>query len=140
MNQKPEERGPSLRSALCYALIALGVIGLVFVLSREAGDGEQSYAFIRRLFIQEKVEYFEVSSTDELTVRLHEPLIPGGEMVYYHHLASPEMFYADLGDTIQEQLSRGILTDYNYKAAPKAPWWLGMVPPLLAVAAVMVFL
>ncbi len=139
MNKTPDERGPSLRGALCYVLIALAIIGIVFVLNREAGDGEQSYAFMRRLFVQEKVEYFEVSSTDELTVRLHEPLIPGGEMVYYHHLASPEMFYADLGDTIQEQLSRGILTDYNYKAAPKVPWWLSMLPTVLMVAALGVF-
>ncbi len=139
MNDTPEHKSP-LRSALFYVIIILAVLGVVFVLNWEAGDGELSYAQVRQLFVQEQVDYFEVSSTDELTLRLKEPQLPGGPVVCRHQLASVDRFYEDLGSLIREQQGRGILQDYTFKAAPQVPWWLSMLPTLLMVVALGAFL
>ncbi len=136
MNDTPEHKSP-LKSAIFYFIIILVVLGVIFAVTWESGDGELSYAQVRQLFIQGKVDYFEVSSTDELTLRLKEPELPNGPVVFHHQLASLDYFYEDLGPTIQEQQGVGLLQDYTFKAAPQIPWWLSMLPTFL-IAVVLV--
>ncbi len=133
MNETPERKFP-LRDLLYYILIALAIVGVVFVLSREAADSDYSYAYIRRLFVQERVEYFQVDGSNYLTLRLRDPL-PSGVQELSHQLASFELFYADLGELIEEQLDRGILIDCNYQAPVRPPWWLSLLPTAVLMAA-----
>lgn len=128
MNEKPARKF-TVRDILGYLLVVLVVVGVVVVLNRMNAQPGTSYATIRRLFVQEQVEYFRVDG-DVLTIQLREAL-PSGEGALSHKLASFEVFYADLGDLIQEQLDRGILLDCDYVAPYTPPWWLTFLPSVL---------
>ena len=129
MNDRPERRF-GLRDLVYYLLIALAIVGVVFLLNREAAADQPSYADICRMFIQEKVDYFEVSSNSTLTVRLKEA-DSQGNTVFYHKLASVDRFHEDLGELVNEQLRRGVLSDCNYEAPFVPPWWLALLPTVL---------
>ncbi len=137
MNDR-SERKFSPREILYYLLVALAIVGVVFVLTRDASDQEHSYAYVRRLFVQERVEYFQVDSANYLTVRLKEAL-PGGTAEVGHQLASLEMFQNDLGDLIAEQLDRGVIVDCDYQPPYQAPWWLSLLPAALTLIALLIF-
>ena len=129
LNDRPERRF-GLRDLVYYLLIALAIVGVVFLLNREAAADQPSYADICRMFIQEKVDYFEVSSNSTLTVRLKEA-DSQGNTVFYHKLASVDRFHEDLGELVNEQLRRGVLSDCNYEAPFVPPWWLALLPTVL---------
>ena len=138
MNDGPERRF-GLRDLFYYLLIALAIVGVVFLLNREAAADQPSYADVCRMFIQEKVDYFEVDSNATLMVRLKEA-DSQGNTIFYHKLASVDRFHEDLGELVNEQLRRGVLTDCNYEAPFIPPWWLSLLPTLLLVGFMLVFL
>ena len=138
MEHEPKHEFP-LRNLFYYLLVALAIVGLVLLLNWEASDGEYSYAYVRRLFVQERVDTFEVDGEGYMTLRLKEAL-PNGVAEISYHLADLDQFYADLGPTIEEQLDRGILTDCDYKAPIKEPWWLRLLPTFLLVVVAVVAL
>ena len=137
MNEKPERRF-SPRDIVGYLLVALVIFGVVFLLGRMDRSGGYSYAQVRRLFVQEQVEYFQVDESGTLNLRLRQPM-PTGETVISHKLASLEMFYADLGKLIQEQLDRDILHDCDFEAPFQPPWWLSFLPAALTLILLMIF-
>ena len=129
MNEKPERKF-SPRDIVGYLLVALVIFGVVFLLGRMDQSGGYSYAQVRRLFVQEQVEYFQVDESGTLNLRLRQPL-PNGETAISHRLASLEMFYADLGELIQEQLDRDILHDCDFEAPfqPPSPLLVNLPSP-----------
>ena len=122
-----------MRDLLYYLIIALAIVGVVFLLNREAADTQPSYAEVYRLFVQGKVDYFSVGSDDTLMIRLKEA-DPQGNVQIYHKLASVDRFHEDLGDIINEQLEMGILRGFDYKAPFTPPWWLTLLPTLLLMS------
>ncbi|MBQ4381735.1 MAG: AAA family ATPase, partial [Oscillospiraceae bacterium] len=85
------------------------------------------YSEVLRQFEQENVRYFVIEG-DTLYLTLKTPYQDYNTA--RHSLYSASIFYNDLEETISDQLSRGVLEDYNY--APNfSPWWLTLVPYLI---------
>ena len=79
------------------------------------------------LFQNEKVESFSLVGT-ELTLNLREEY--NGSKIITTEVDSAQHFYDDLGDLIKQQKKDGILTEYDYKKAWTAPWWVAILPYL----------
>ncbi len=131
MNEQPSHTSVA-RSVLRYLLVALAILGVVFLLNREAKDTQLSYADVCRLFVQEKVDYFSVAGDNTLTIRLKEA-DSQGNVTLYHKLASVDRFHEDLGALVNTQLLRGVLSDCDYEAPFVPPWWLTLLPVALMV-------
>jgi cell division protease FtsH len=117
----------SIRDVVFYAIIFFLLIATVITLQnmdREVGD---SYAQLRTLLEQEKVDTLTVSD-NTVTLRLKEPV--EGKMVVSYELYSFELFYQDFNDLIVRQYHQGILSDYDYPDDPTPPWWMEMLPYL----------
>ena len=114
-----------------YVLVLIILLSTVYLLtSQEKAIGAIEYSQVRRLFEQEKVEYFVIED-NTLTMQLREAY--DGSTTVTHDLLSVNIFYDDLGDLINSQFESGILTDYNYKIGWQAPWWMAFVPYLLVM-------
>ena len=79
------------------------------------------------LFQNEKVESFSLVGT-ELTLNLREEY--NGSKIITTEVDSAQHFYDDLGDLIKQQKKDGVLTEYDYKKAWTAPWWVTILPYL----------
>ncbi|MCD8376085.1 MAG: ATP-dependent zinc metalloprotease FtsH, partial [Oscillospiraceae bacterium] len=121
------------RNLVFYLLIFLVLVVLVTVLQRTDSDtGSSTYADLRTLFEQEKVQYFEVED-DTITLILRDE----DEPVSYT-LADFDVFYSDLHDLIDAQWRAGIITDYDYTEGFTWPWWSTMIPYVLIIVLVAV--
>ena len=137
--KEQNERKFSPRAIISYLLVALVIVGVLFLLGQMDRGGGYSYAQVRRFFIREEVDRFVVRGK-ELQVTLKEPLADGTAVIT-HQLASVEQFDADLGELIGEQLNRGILNDCDYIPAYEPPWWVtGLLPSLLMLLFMLGFL
>ncbi len=74
-----------------------------------------SYADIRDLFQQEKVETVQVDE-DTLTLTLKEPV--NGNNVVTYSIYSFQLFYDDFNDIVVRQYEDGIISDYDYPDSP----------------------
>ena len=79
------------------------------------------------LFQNEKVESFSLVGT-ELTLNLREEY--NGSKIITTEVDTAQHFYDDLGDLIKQQKKDGVLTEYDYKKAWTAPWWVAILPYL----------
>ncbi|MGE4483649.1 MAG: ATP-dependent zinc metalloprotease FtsH [Oscillospiraceae bacterium] len=114
-----------------YVLVLIILLSTIYLLtSQEKAIGTIEYSEVRRLFEQEKVEYFVIED-NTLTLQLRESY--DGSSTVTHELLSVDIFYKDLGDLINSQFESGILSDYNYKIGWQAPWWMSFVPYLLVM-------
>lgn len=129
MSEKPKF---SPRDVGYYLLIFVILIGVIGVLMTFNAAPETSYAEVRRYFLQEQVEYFELKD-NVLTLRLKEAL-PNGSTTVTHTLANTDIFYADMGALITAQLKSGTLLNYNYPPGFQAPGWVSYLPTLLILA------
>ena len=132
-DQKGRKFSPG--DVVMYLLIALVIVGVLFVLGQMNQGGGYSYAQVRRLFLQEEVDRFRVDG-NTLELWLKEPLPSGGSTLSYR-LASVEQFHADLGEVIAEQLDRGILNDCDYIPPFELPGWVSTLLPVVLVLAFM---
>ena len=110
--KEQNERKFSPRDIISYLLVALVIVGVLFLLGQMDRGGGYSYAQVRRFFIREEVDRFVVRGK-ELQVTLKEPLADGTAVIT-HQLASVEQFDADLGELIGEPAEPGILNDCDY--------------------------
>ena len=115
----------SIRDAVFYAIIFFLLIATVITLQNMDREVGESYAQLRTLLEQEKVDTLTVSD-NTVTLRLKEPL--NGSMVVSYELYSFELFYQDFNDLIVSQYHQGILADYDYPDDPTPPWWMEILP------------
>ncbi len=125
---KPNKSRP--RDMGFYALILLILLATVFSLTSESATANDVvYSDIIDLFEQEKVESFTTSGDETLILNLREPF--KGQTTITYDLYSFSVFYTDLNELVAQQKAAGILTEYDYKPAWAAPWWLSFLPYLL---------
>ncbi|MCD7927547.1 MAG: AAA family ATPase, partial [Oscillospiraceae bacterium] len=106
---------------------------LVAVLQRtDSSTDSSTYADLRTLFEQERVQYFEVED-DTITLILRDEDEAGNNLVVSYTLANFDVFYSDLHDLIDEQWRMGIITDYDYSEGFTWPWWSSMIPYILVI-------
>ena len=92
-----------------------------------------SYADIRDLFQQEKVETVQVDE-DTLTLTLKEPV--NGNNVVTYSIYSFQLFYDDFNDIVVQQYEDGIISDYNYPDSP-SPAWMSTILTWVIILVVM---
>ena len=92
-----------------------------------------SYADIRDLFQQEKVETVQVDE-DILTLTLKEPV--NGNNVVTYSIYSFQLFYDDFNDIVVQQYEDGIISDYNYPDSP-SPAWMSTILTWVIILVVM---
>ena len=114
-----------LRDLGFYILIFLILISTVFILFYSDKTESLQYSEIRRLFEQEKVEYFQVDG-NTLTLTVREPV--NGSYTVTYELYSFDVFYEDMHELIDAQRESGIIVDYNYNEGFQAPWWSMFLP------------
>ena len=123
------------RSNFSFALLALVILLCVSWLWQADMGGQQvTYSQVRQLFLQEKVEQVDISSSCMLTLKLREE-VDGSDIVRYQ-LYDFQLFYDDFNDLVQEQYAKGIITAYDYPD-PQSTNWLEILLPYVLVAVVL---
>ena len=115
----------NFRGIFFLVLCLLAVMYLARTMSRQS---DITYGEMRQLFVQEKVQSFAISDT-RLTATLKD------QTTVTCHLHDFDMFYDDLNDLVVEQYEKGIITQYDYPAAPGTNWLQVLLPYVLAVMA-----
>ena len=114
-----------------YALILIILLSVLYLMSHQTKTvAEVDYNEMRRLFEEEQVESF-VLDDGYVEMKLREEYKDTHLKNATHQLYNVSIFYNDMSELIDEQRASGILTDYNYEVTWN-PWWLQMVPYLLA--------
>ena len=126
-----------------YALLV--VILLAVILTMNSGNQQSAnipYSEVRDLFLQEKVKSFAAEGNVlHLTLR--------DDSVVTCELSTISIFYNDLCvdreevdaegnvtvyNVVQDQKTRGILTEYDFPPEWQAPWWASFLPYLIVMA------
>ena len=118
-------------------LLLVIVLCASYLLRMDNKVPQLEYSQIRQLFEQEKVE--SVTFPDEHTLELHlrEKVKSLGDTdTVRYRIYDFAIFYEDLNDLIVEQKAAGIITSYDYPAAPTTNW-LTMLLPYVLVAVVL---
>lgn len=115
---------------ICLLALAFSVTNLI----RQATAGpDYSYADIRALFMEEKVEKVLIDDRT-LTLTLKEPV--NKTRVVTYSLYDFQLFYNDFNDLVVEQWQKGIISDYEYPDSP-SPLWVSTALTWLVVLAVL---
>ena len=112
-----------------YLLLLLVLVGAYGFTNRPA-EAEPSYAEVRELFEQEKVQSFTVTDT---TLRLTLREAVDGRTELTKDLFSFSLFYEDLGELIEQQKAAGIIEDYDISADHSINYIAMFAPYVLAV-------
>ena len=115
----------SFRPLIFLVLCLLVVMYLAHTMSRQ---GDITYSAMRENFVQEKVQSFTVSDS-RLTATLKD------QTTVTCPIRDFTLFYDDLNDLVVEQYSKGIITQYDYPAAPGTNWLQVLLPYVLAIMA-----
>ena len=115
----------SFRPLIFLILCLLVVMYLARTMSRQ---GDISYSDMRQLFVEEKVQTFVISDT-RLTATLQD------QTTATCRLHDVQLFFDDLNDLVVEQYEKGIITRYDYPAAPGTNWLQVLLPYVLAIMA-----
>ena len=113
------------RPLIFLVLCLLVVMYLARTMSRQ---GDITYSAMRENFVQEKVQSFTVSDS-RLTATLKD------QTTVTCPIRDFTLFYDDLNDLVVEQYSKGIITQYDYPAAPGTNWLQVLLPYVLAIMA-----
>ena len=126
MTKKQPSSGPTL-----FLLIAVFLLSLSWIWQMNSAGEDLSYKDVRQLITQERVEYIAVQD-NTLTLRLKEGDTSTPETVRYE-LYDFETFWSDLGPTILDQESRGVIKDYDFQQDHSTNWAEILLPTLLTV-------
>ena len=134
--KKREKRGRRLDQIgwlLLLVAILLGVAYLFYANGHQ--EGRLRYSEIVAQFEQENVRSFTVVG-NRLTLDLYEDYQDQQSIVY--QLYDVQMFREDLGNLIDSQSNRGIITGYDYQQGMRLSGW-SMVLPFVFVLIMMAF-
>ena len=119
-------RSKIISVVLCVALF-VAVLALCFGLFGSGKTEKVIYSEMCSLFAKGDVSEFTVED-GIVTMKLRNPYNGKNEVI--HELASLNLFYEDLGETIAQQREAGTLKN-NYVPISETPWLLQILPYLL---------
>ena len=107
-------------------LVLLAVCLVYYLASGLRSQDAVSYAQVRQLFLDEKVQEFAISDT-RLTAKLSDGSTVSCDLYDF------QVFYDDLNDLVQQQHDQGIIRDYTYHADHSTNNWLQLLLPYVLV-------
>ncbi|MBE6551092.1 MAG: ATP-dependent metallopeptidase FtsH/Yme1/Tma family protein [Ruminococcaceae bacterium] len=123
----------SVKIIIFYAVMIIAVLVVVNMLLSNTEIEELGYSDIVKLFKEEKVKEFSVDTGNYLNIKTTD----GKEVVF--RVRDLYLFEEHVGDLIQEQFDKGIITKYNYEAPKETPWWLQFMPYIIVLAVIIFF-
>ena len=132
MNPKSPQtsrRGP----IIVYLILVLLMMFALYKLINSTGQVDLKYSEVVSLFRDEKVEAFEIQN-NTLKMKLKDEF--KGQTSLSYNLYDFSLFYADLGDTISEQLKAGTLTEYDVLPESQGAWLLTSLLPILVMGVI----
>ncbi len=111
------------------ALIAVIFFVVTNTISAAKTDSYEDYSKIISDFQNENVTSFEVSESGKLTVHTKDGAVKSYKLLDF------SIFYADLGELIEEQYKAGIIESYDYEQPSSASTWLSLLPSILLLVA-----
>ena len=106
-------------------LLLLAACFVYYLVTGMRSAGTISYAQLRQLFQDEKVQEFAISNT-RLTAKLQDGSTVSCDRYDF------QVFYNDLNDLVVQQNQQGIIKDYTYRADHSTNW-LQILLPYVAV-------
>ena len=107
-------------------LVLLAVCLVYYLASGLRSQDAVSYAPVRQLFLDEKVQEFAISDT-RLTAKLSDGSTVSCDLYDF------QVFYDDLNDLVQEQHDQGIIRDYTYHADHSTNWLQLLLPYVVVI-------
>ena len=107
-------------------LVLLAVCLVYYLTSGLRSQDAVSYAQVRQLFLDEKVQEFAISDT-RLTAKLSDGSTVSCDLYDF------QVFYDDLNDLVQEQHDQGIIRDYTYHADHSTNWLQLLLPYVVVI-------
>ena len=107
-------------------LVLLAVCLVYYLASGLRSQDAVSYAQVRQLFLDEKVQEFAISDT-RLTAKLSDGSTVSCDLYDF------QVFYDDLNDLVQQQHDQGIIRDYTYHADHSTNWLQLLLPYVLVI-------
>ena len=107
-------------------LVLLAVCLVYYLASGLRSQDAVSYAQVRQLFLDEKVQEFAISDT-RLTAKLSDGSTVSCDLYDF------QVFYDDLNDLVQEQHDQGIIRDYTYRADHSTNWLQILLPYVVVI-------
>ena len=126
-----------LRDVTLYILLGLLIFFTITSLQQMDRTDSPTYSQIRTLFMQERVEYFTLED-NTLTLTLRGQNGEKSARLIYR-VADPAVFYADMRELIDQQLTSGVLAGYDYPPGVESSWWYNLIPYLVAAAVLCLF-
>ena len=107
-------------------LVLLAVCLVYYLASGLRSQDAVSYAQVRQLFLDEKVQEFAISDT-RLTAKLSDGSTVSCDLYDF------QVFYDDLNDLVQEQHDQGTIRDYTYHADHSTNWLQILLPYVVVI-------
>ena len=116
-----------------YVLILVLLACTLFTLLNQEPENELSYAQVKDLFTNEKVEEFTYNgSKNILEMKVRDSSSKSGYKEVYYKMYSFAFFYEDLGELVDQQYKDGIIKDYQIEPV-QSTWWLQLIPYVLFI-------
>ena len=111
-----------------YMLILVLIACTVFTVLNSEEPDKMSYAEVKDLFTEKKVESFVYDGTKNLlTMKVRDSSAKKGIKEVSYEMYSFSLFYEDLGETIEQQYKAGTIKDYQIEPV-RSSWWLQLIP------------
>ena len=111
-----------------YMLILVLIACTVFTVLNTEEPDKMSYAEVKALFTEKKVESFVYDGTKNLlTMKVRDSSAKKGIKEVSYEMYSFSLFYEDLGETIEQQYKDGTIKDYQIEPV-RSSWWLQLIP------------
>ncbi|MDD5902156.1 MAG: ATP-dependent zinc metalloprotease FtsH [Oscillospiraceae bacterium] len=109
-------------------LILVLIACTVFTVLNTEEPDKMSYAEVKDLFTEKKVESFVYDGTKNLlTMKVRDSSAKKGIKEVSYEMYSFSLFYEDLGETIEQQYKDGTIKDYQIEPV-RSSWWLQLIP------------
>ena len=116
-----------------YVLILVLLACTLFTLLNQEPENELSYAQVKDLFKDEKVQEFTYNgSKNLLEMKVKDSSAKDGYKTVYYKMYSFSLFYEEFGELIDQQYDKGIIKDYQIEPV-QSTWWLQLIPYVLFI-------
>ena len=116
-----------------YVLILVLLACTLFTLLNQEPENELSYAQVKDLFKEEKVQEFTYNGSNNLLeMKVKDSSAKDGYKTVYYKMYSFSLFYEEFGELIDQQYDKGIIKDYQIEPV-QSTWWLQLIPYVLFI-------